>query len=166
LRTDDGRVRARYWLETGDDPQRAAAVIAGEQSSGTFTAVPGETAALKERSGARVDRIEVIGHASEPSLPVNVRSDRYTQCILELSWPVANFGHSLPNLMATIAGNLFELRQVSGLRILDLAVPQAFAGFRHRGHARAGTGAKRAADRHHHQAQRGSVAQGDGRHRA
>jgi ribulose-bisphosphate carboxylase large chain len=127
LRADDGRVRARYWLETGDDPHRAAAVIAGEQSSGTFTAVPGETAALKERSGARVDRLEVIGHASEPSLPVNVRSDRYTRCILELSWPVANFGHSLPNLLATVAGNLFELRQVSGLRILDLAVPQAFA---------------------------------------
>jgi ribulose-bisphosphate carboxylase large chain len=126
LRTDDGRLRARYWLETGDDPHRAAAVIAGEQSSGTFTAVPGETAALKERSGARVDRLEVIGHASEPSLPVTVRSVRYTQCILELSWPVANFGHSLPNLMATIAGNLFELRQVSGLRILDLAVPQVF----------------------------------------
>jgi ribulose-bisphosphate carboxylase large chain len=28
--------------------------------------------------------------------------------------------------MATVAGNLFELRQVSGLRLLDLAVPQAF----------------------------------------
>ena len=25
----DGRVHARYWLETGDDPRRAAEVIAG-----------------------------------------------------------------------------------------------------------------------------------------
>jgi ribulose-bisphosphate carboxylase large chain len=52
---------------------------------------------------------------------------RYTRCLLELSWPMDNFGPSLPNLMATIAGNLFELRQVSGLRLLDLAVPESFA---------------------------------------
>ncbi len=127
LSTADGRVRARYWLETADDPQRAAEVIAGEQSSGTFTAVPGETPALKERSGARVERVEVIGHTGVPSLPTPVRAARYTQCLLELSWPLANFGASLPNLMATVAGNLFELRQVTGLRILDLAVPPAFA---------------------------------------
>ncbi|WP_137894277.1 ribulose-bisphosphate carboxylase large subunit family protein [Ramlibacter sp. 2FC] len=126
LSVADGRVRARYWLETGDDPRRAAEVIAGEQSSGTFTAVPGETPALKERSGARVERVELLGHADQPSLPGGMRSERYTRCLLELSWPMDNFGPSLPNLMATVAGNLFELRQVSGLRLLDLAVPQAF----------------------------------------
>ena len=126
LSVADGRVRARYWLETGDDPRRAAEVIAGEQSSGTFTAVPGETPALKERSGARVERVELQGHADQPSLPGGMRAERYQRCLLELSWPMANFGPSLPNLMATVAGNLFELRQVSGLRLLDLAVPQAF----------------------------------------
>ncbi len=36
-------------------------------------------------------------------------------------------GPSLPNLLATIAGNLFELRQFSGLRLLDLRLPPAFA---------------------------------------
>ncbi|HLJ69734.1 MAG TPA: RuBisCO large subunit C-terminal-like domain-containing protein, partial [Roseiarcus sp.] len=44
-----------------------------------------------------------------------------------LSWPLDNIGPSLPNLMATIAGNLFELKQFSGLRILDLRLPDAFA---------------------------------------
>ena len=33
------RIHATYWLETGDDPARAAEVIAGEQSSGTFVAL-------------------------------------------------------------------------------------------------------------------------------
>ena len=37
------RLHASYWLETGDDPERAALAIAGEQSSGTFVALPGET---------------------------------------------------------------------------------------------------------------------------
>ena len=40
------RIHASYWLETGDDPARAAEAIAGEQSSGTFIAVPGETPEL------------------------------------------------------------------------------------------------------------------------
>ena len=123
----DGRIHARYWLETGDDPQRAAEVIAGEQSSGTFTAVPGETPALKARSGARVERLDVIDHSDAPSLPGGMASSRYTRCQLQLSWPLDNLGPSLPNLMATVAGNLFELRQVSGLRLLGLQLPAEFA---------------------------------------
>ena len=38
-----------------------------------------------------------------------------------------NVGPSLPNLMTTVAGNLFELSQFSGLRLLDIEVPPAFA---------------------------------------
>ena len=37
--------------------------MAGEQSSGTFVAVPGETAELKERAGARVERLDVLDEA-------------------------------------------------------------------------------------------------------
>ena len=121
------RIHASYWLETGDDPRRAAEVIAGEQSSGTFLALPNETPALKERSGARIERLEVLEQVGQPSLPGGMASSVYTRCLLELSWPIENLGPSLPNLMATIAGNLFELRQVSGLRVLDLKLPPSFA---------------------------------------
>jgi ribulose-bisphosphate carboxylase large chain len=120
------RIRASYWLETGDDPRRAADTIAGEQSSGTFVALAMETPELKARSGARVERLEVLERVREPSLPTPVRAPHYTRCLLELSWPIENFGASLPMLMATVAGNLFELRAVTGLRILDLQLPPAF----------------------------------------
>lgn len=121
------RIYASYWLETGDDPRRAAEAIAGEQSSGTFLALPNETPALKARSGARVERLGVLEQVGQPSLPGGMASSVYTRCKLELSWPIENLGPSLPNLMATIAGNLFELRQVSGLRLLDLKLPPSFA---------------------------------------
>ncbi|WP_343725142.1 ribulose-bisphosphate carboxylase large subunit family protein [Herbaspirillum huttiense] len=120
------RIYASYWLETGDDPARAAEVIAGEQSSGTFVALATETPALKERSGARVEQLEILGHSTTPSLPGGMPAARYTQCRLELSWPLENTGASLPNLMSTVAGNLFELRQVSGLRLTGLRLPRAF----------------------------------------
>ncbi|WMY11797.1 ribulose-bisphosphate carboxylase large subunit family protein [Paraburkholderia phenoliruptrix] len=121
------RIHAEYWLETGVDPQSAAEVIAGEQSSGTFVALPGETPELKARSGARVERLDILAHRERPSLSGGTASNRYTQCALELSWPIENFGASLPNLMSTIAGNLFELRQVSGLRLTALRLPPSFA---------------------------------------
>jgi ribulose-bisphosphate carboxylase large chain len=121
------RIHATYWLETGDDPARAADVIAGEQSSGTFVALAAETPELKARSGARVERLEVLDTASAPSLPTPKPSSVYTRCRLELSWPIENLGACLPTLMATIAGNLFELRAVTGLRLLDLQLPPSFA---------------------------------------
>ena len=122
------RIRASYWLETGDDPQRAAEAIAGEQSSGTFLALANETPALKQRAGARIEHLQVLDTAHQPSLPGHYRPGSvFSRCALELSWPLANIGPSLPNLLATVAGNLFELRQVSGLRITGLQLPPSFA---------------------------------------
>lgn len=120
------RVHATYWLETGADPARTAAVIAGEQSSGTFIALATETPELKARSGARVERLEVVGHTDQPSLPGGRASAEYQRCVLELSWPLGNFGPSLPNLVSTVAGNLWELHDVSGLRLTGLHLPPSF----------------------------------------
>lgn len=121
------RVEADYLIETAYDPRAAVEAMAGEQSSGTFVAVPGETPALKERSAARVERLEVVGEAPAPSLPGAGGKGPIVRAQVTLSWPLANFGPSLPNLMATVAGNLFELKQFSGLRLLDIRLPPAFA---------------------------------------
>jgi ribulose-bisphosphate carboxylase large chain len=124
---DPQRIHAWYWLETPGNPEQAAEVIAGEQSSGTFLALAKETPELKARSGARVEGLEVLDRVAQPSLPGVYSSTVFTRARLHLSWPLANLGPSLPNLLATIAGNLFELRQVSGLRLLDLQLPAEFA---------------------------------------
>jgi ribulose-bisphosphate carboxylase large chain len=106
----------------------AAAVLAGEQSSGTFVAVPGETEELKARFAARVERIEELESASEPSLP-GCRGGRgpFRRARVEISWSVENCGFNLPAIVSTIGGNLFELSQVSGLRLLDVEFPAQFA---------------------------------------
>ena len=49
------RIHATYWVETAFPLQQAAEVLAGEQSSGTFISLPGETPELKARHGAVVD---------------------------------------------------------------------------------------------------------------
>lgn len=126
------RIEADYLIETAFDPREAAEAMAGEQSSGTFVAVPGETPELKARAAARVERLDVAGTVAAPSIPGAARprgSDgTIRQARVTLSWPFENIGPSLPNLVATVAGNLFELKHFSGLRILDIRLPDAFAG--------------------------------------
>ena len=64
-------IEADYLLETPAEPDRVAEFMAGEQSSGTFVAVPGETAELKARVAARVTRLDILDEAAaSPSLPV------------------------------------------------------------------------------------------------
>jgi len=125
------RIEADYLIETAFDPMQAAEIMAGEQSSGTFVAVPGETRELKERSAARVERLEVFDTVAEPTLPGSGLPESgdglRKQARVTLSWPIANLGPSLPNLIATVAGNLFELKPFSGLRLVDVRLPRAFA---------------------------------------
>lgn len=123
------RIEADYWLETPLDPHRCAEAMAGEQSNGTFVPVPGETPELKARSAARVEAISMLDPSEHPVLPGSVAAldGQFRRARVTLSWPLDNIGPSLPNLMATVAGNLYELRQVSGLRLLDIRLPDAFA---------------------------------------
>ncbi len=119
------RFEAEYVLETAWTLEKAAAVIAGEQSSGTFRPVPGETEELKARSAARVEALEDLGPITSPALP-GAAAGPLRRARLVLSWPVANTGISLPNVLATVAGNLFELNCVAGLRLVDLRFPAEF----------------------------------------
>ncbi len=124
------RIEADYLIETAFDPRAAAEIMAGEQSSGTFVAVPGQTPELQERAAARIERLTLLDPATAPSLPGARRPSLdapYQRANVTLSWPFDNIGPSLPNLMATVAGNLFELGQFSGLRLLDMRLPDAFA---------------------------------------
>ncbi len=108
------RVSATYALQTRMDPHRAAEIIAGEQSSGTFVPIPGEDAALKARALASY-QIHAMPEQADGTY------------LLELSWPLSNLGASLPNLLATVAGNLYELKPVESLRLLDISLPDEFA---------------------------------------
>jgi 3-oxoisoapionate-4-phosphate transcarboxylase/hydrolase len=135
----DDRIIAEYLVETPLSLEAAADSMAGEQSTGTFTRVPGETDQLRARFAARVERIEALEGCSSPSLPGakppfdelrtagQAIGSAYQRGRVRVSFPLESMGANLPAILSTVAGNLFELRQLSGLRLLDLEFPTSLA---------------------------------------
>jgi len=131
---DSDRLEADYLLETPLDPRKVADVLAGEQSSGTFVRVAGETDDLRARSRASVDRVEELESIGHPTLH-SAWLERhgipgpYRRARVTVSFPLANIGDNLPTLAATLAGNLYDLGEATGVRLENVRIP---AGFRAR----------------------------------
>jgi 3-oxoisoapionate-4-phosphate transcarboxylase/hydrolase len=122
------RITATYYIETPLAPEQAATVLAGEQSSGTFIAVPGETEELKQRFAARVEKVTLLETVSTPAMPgASSSSGQYNRAEIQVSWSIENFGYNLPVLISTLQGNLYEIRQFTGLKLMDLELPPSYA---------------------------------------
>jgi ribulose-bisphosphate carboxylase large chain len=123
------RIIAEYLIESPLPLAAAADVFAGEQSTGTFTQIPGETDELRERFAARLESVVELDPVKTPSLPGAIPSKNpggvYQRGRVRVSFPLENTGPNLGAIVSTVAGNSFELRQLSGLRLLDLEFPQA-----------------------------------------
>jgi len=121
------RITATYLVETPLLLRQAADVLAAEQSSGTFVRVPGETASLRKRFAARVEIIEELKITKGPSLPGSrPHIGRFRRGKVVVSWSMENIGWNLPALVSTVQGNLYELSQLSGVKLMDLTLPDAF----------------------------------------
>src|SRR5690606_17016130 len=125
------RFHATYLIETPLDPERVAEVMAGEQSCGTFTRVQGETDALRERARAIVEHVECLDVSARPALP-NAWLERqgdtgpWQRARVRIAFPVDNIGANLPTLASTVAGNLYDLGETTGLRLEALQLPAEY----------------------------------------
>lgn len=121
-------ISAKYFIETPEHPAVTAEIIAGEQTTGTFVQIKGETQAIRDRCRARVAAVEILNESRNPLL-LSAQSARtsldetYTQAIVTIDFPADNIGSNLPTLIATLAGNIFELRELTGIRLLDFNIP-------------------------------------------
>ncbi|NDJ61695.1 MAG: ribulose 1,5-bisphosphate carboxylase [Chloroflexi bacterium] len=126
-------IRATYWVETAHNLEHAVQIMAGEQSSGTFVKVPGETPELQAQHGAVVERMTYLTTVRSPSLPCHQQAkgsyadDEIHRAEVVIAYPFVNVGTSLATLMTTVSGNLFELAQFSGLSLKDVEIPSVFA---------------------------------------
>lgn len=121
-------VTATYIIETSLPLLHTAEVLAGEQSTGTFVRVERESDDLRARFAAQVVDIEELPLTGASALPGSIGDPADRQrARLRLRFPLDNFGPSLPNLLAAVAGNLFEIKELAAIRLVDLDLPSAFA---------------------------------------
>jgi len=102
---------------------KIAPAIAVEQSTGTWVAVPGETEEVRRKHVAKVTGIYEIPHW-EFELP-DVTERNY---IVQIAFPVVNFGSQIPMLLTTVAGNI----SMGGkIKLMDLKFPRKYTeGFK------------------------------------
>src|SRR5690349_1584905 len=103
------RMFATYLSVTPLPIDMADAGLAGEQSSGTYVAVAGETDELRQRFGARIEKITELESVAQSSLPGRrSTASRYQRAEVFVAWSVENMGFNLPTLVSTLQGNLYE----------------------------------------------------------
>ena len=125
------RLEAEYLLETPLSPAKIAATMAGEQSSGTFVRVEGETEDLRARAAAEVLEVTELPPVPAPTLRSaflerRAASGPHRRARVRIAFPVANIGRNLATLAATVSGNLYDIGEITGLRLETLRIPQAY----------------------------------------
>ena len=124
------KVVATYRVQSPLNIEQVAKILAGEQSTGSYKPVPGEEKA--EFARAHVLDIAPDTEAVTPSLPSahldrKGRFESYSTAIIKVAFPDENAGSNLPVWLATLAGNLFELGELTAVRLLNIDAPPGFA---------------------------------------
>lgn len=98
---------------------KLAPALAIEQSTGTWVPVPGETPEVRRKHVAKVIGIYEIPDY-EWMVPPEVE---YRHYVLQIAFPVINFGSQIPMLLTTVVGNI---SMAGRLKLLDLRFPRAY----------------------------------------
>jgi ribulose-bisphosphate carboxylase large chain len=116
-----------YLIETPGSPDKLAAKIASDQSTGTFVALPGETEELKNRVAARVVATRPLPPVAVPSFPTN-EAGPFNRAEADIEFPLDAVGTDLTALMTIAIGGPFAIKGLTGLRVVDMKLPPAFKG--------------------------------------
>lgn len=120
-------IRVTYRLETSGDIEALAAKIASDQSTGTFTELPGETAEVQARCAARVEEIGHLEPLDTPSIPDAAGSGPYHRADATIAYPMEAVGTDIAALMTITIGGVYAVRGLSGIRVMDIDLPEAWA---------------------------------------
>jgi ribulose-bisphosphate carboxylase large chain len=114
-----------YLIETAGSPEKLAAKIASDQSTGTFVPLPGETEELKNRAAARVVAIRPLPPVTVPSFPTE-DAGPFNRAEADIAFPFDAIGTDLAALMTIAIGGVFSIKGFTGIRITGMKLPEAF----------------------------------------
>ena len=122
----DEMIRVTYRIECPGSVEAMAQKIASDQSTGTFTALPGETDAVRKRCAARVERITELEQAMLPGFPTEVPGP-YNRADVVIAFPIEAIGTDIAALMTVTIGGVFAVSGLTGVRVMDIDLPPSWA---------------------------------------
>lgn len=120
-------IRLTYLIETEGSPEKLAAKIASDQSTGTFVALPGETEELKARVAARVAALRPLPPTRTPSFPTD-SAGPFNRAEADIDFPFDAIGTDLAALMTITMGGVWSIRGFTGIRVVGMQLPEEYRG--------------------------------------
>jgi ribulose 1,5-bisphosphate carboxylase large subunit-like protein len=120
-------IQVTYRVETSSEVEELAAKIASDQSTGTFTELPGETEEVRARCAARVTEIRRLEPNDTPSFPYGHDKGPYHRADVVISYPLEAVGTDIAALMTITVGGVYAVRGLSGIRVMDIDLPETWS---------------------------------------
>lgn len=123
----DDWIRVTYRIETSASVEALAAKIAADQSTGTFTELPGETAEVRARCAARVECITPMEPLDVPSIPQAGDKGPFQRADVTIAYPLEAVGTDIAALMTITIGGVYAVKGLTGIRVMDIDLPAAWS---------------------------------------
>jgi len=127
VNTKNNEIRVTYRLESSGDIAALADKIASDQSTGTFTELPGETMAVRARCAARVISIRSLDPIDVPSIPDKQGTGPYHRADVVIAFPIEAIGTDIAALMTIAIAGVYSVRGLTGVRVLDIDLPDEWS---------------------------------------
>jgi 3-oxoisoapionate-4-phosphate decarboxylase len=114
-----------YLIETAGNPEKLAAKIASDQSTGTFVPLAAETEELKTRVAARVVAYRPLASVAKSSFPSD-EPGPFNRAEAEIAFPFDAIGTDLAALMTIAIGGVYSIKGFTGIRVVDMKLPAEF----------------------------------------
>jgi 3-oxoisoapionate-4-phosphate decarboxylase len=114
-----------YLIETAGNPEKLAAKIASDQSTGTFVPLAAETEELKTRVAARVVAYRPLSPLAKSSFPSD-EPGPFNRAEADIAFPFDAVGTDLAALMTIAIGGVYSIKGFTGIRVVDMYLPDAF----------------------------------------
>ncbi|MCX7697910.1 MAG: RuBisCO large subunit C-terminal-like domain-containing protein [Candidatus Goldbacteria bacterium] len=123
-------IDVEYYIETIKHPEEIAEKMAGIQSIGIQKNINKKVRKKLEKYSAIIKKIKLTGYKNKYELPTRVKNGKRVNCAsVILSFPVRNFGGNIAQFLTTVAGEIFDLKELTALKVLDIKFTLDFIKF-------------------------------------
>lgn len=110
----ENHIEVKYYIKTQLELEKAAEIIAALQSIGIWTGIGERFKSTLYKYAAKV--VDVF------KIEKGLKSSGF----IKIAFPYINFGFNIPNLLSTVAGELYEMNIFDSIKLLDIEFPFSY----------------------------------------